>query len=319
MIPERNIAQRLLQRHSLSPPIDVEVFARHYADIEDELLPNGVDGILYYPPQKRPLIILDTSQHPNRRRFTIAHELGHIFIPWHVGTIGCHADQPTLGDDPYWQCEMESNSFASELLMPSRWLQSIVDSSIKKTMAAIMQEVRTAKTSDGAICIALCQILPPGYLFAEVSKDGTVLLSALSKGTAVHALSRGQQIPDEFGHGVSTRESIVSGSKIIHWWHFERGPVSFDDISESSSEILNAILRRHYSEPNLVKIRQQINGIIGSANNSFRSSLPEDLFHCFRDRFVGRPSLRLVIQDPLFDRFLRAKSLEVAARAVEKG
>jgi Zn-dependent peptidase ImmA (M78 family) len=81
---------------------------------------------------KKVSIAVNPSQHPNRQRFTLAHELGHYF---------CHnADDMEYVDGDFriswrnnassagvdWK-EIEANRFAAELLMPERLLRKDVD------------------------------------------------------------------------------------------------------------------------------------------------------------------------------------------------
>lgn len=67
-----------------------------------------------------PGIILAPGQRPERRRFSIAHELGHLFIPTHEsrGTGWCGEEDMTAGADSANTFEWEANDFAAELLMP---------------------------------------------------------------------------------------------------------------------------------------------------------------------------------------------------------
>jgi hypothetical protein len=61
----------------------------------------------------------DASQ-PERRRFTIAHELGHFLLPLHGANAQCaKIDMGILStDDPKRAREAEANRFAASLLMP---------------------------------------------------------------------------------------------------------------------------------------------------------------------------------------------------------
>ena len=78
------------------------------------------------------VIAVNPAHHPNRQRFTIAHELGHFFF--HAG-IEEHVDKDfrvswrRTADSPPgvdWQ-EITANRFAAELLMPTRFLTSDLD------------------------------------------------------------------------------------------------------------------------------------------------------------------------------------------------
>lgn len=64
-------------------------------------------------------IFLKKSLDDNRKKFTIAHELGHFYIPWHSELMfGCDINEIDFKND-YAPREKEANMFAAELLMPS--------------------------------------------------------------------------------------------------------------------------------------------------------------------------------------------------------
>lgn len=97
-------------------------------EIREERL-DGLEGALVTPPDKNGGAILVRFDRPEtRRRFTIAHELGHYVNPWHRSnspsgfrctTADMSTDRFRKGD---FKAEMEAqaNEFAAELLMPSR-------------------------------------------------------------------------------------------------------------------------------------------------------------------------------------------------------
>jgi Zn-dependent peptidase ImmA (M78 family) len=68
-------------------------------------------------------IMLASNQREGRRRFSLAHELGHFFIPSHAKqgpALKCaDADLRARSNDSA-RLEWEANDFASELLMPRR-------------------------------------------------------------------------------------------------------------------------------------------------------------------------------------------------------
>jgi len=108
-----------------SAPINVEKVARElgvqvrFAPFDDEL--SGMihikDGV--------PIIGVNSLHHPNRQRFTIAHELGHLELHKDLITSSVHVDKgfPALMRDATSakgeeKIEIEANQFAAELLMP---------------------------------------------------------------------------------------------------------------------------------------------------------------------------------------------------------
>lgn len=63
----------------------------------------------------RPVILLSAEPSPERRRFTLAHELGHIVLG-HMDRVGVLNREPSPEDDPL---EQAANVFASRLLAPA--------------------------------------------------------------------------------------------------------------------------------------------------------------------------------------------------------
>lgn len=126
--PEIKMARRLLKKHSLTVPFDLKKLVSEYAQVIYKTIPiEGIDGVCINlkNPKKTTKIIVNNSSSIKRQRFTLAHELGHIMIPWHLGTIVDHIDSDqnkSVTDNQYWINEREANLFASELLMPFDWL-----------------------------------------------------------------------------------------------------------------------------------------------------------------------------------------------------
>lgn len=75
---------------------------------------DGNDGISMIIDGK-PQILVSSRVNPGRRRFTIAHELGHIVLG-HVGRYALCNREPSPADNPV---EHEANVFASRLLAPA--------------------------------------------------------------------------------------------------------------------------------------------------------------------------------------------------------
>jgi Zn-dependent peptidase ImmA (M78 family) len=68
-------------------------------------------------------IVVNSRHHPNRQRFTIAHECGHHLLHDDLLRKGVHVDKGVLKRDPLSSSgrdlnEIAANAFAAELLMP---------------------------------------------------------------------------------------------------------------------------------------------------------------------------------------------------------
>jgi Zn-dependent peptidase ImmA (M78 family) len=119
-------AQQLLARLGIqSAPTSVEKIAKalgaqvRYSPFDEEL-----SGMIYVKDGV-PIIGVNSLHHPNRQRFTIAHELGHLELHRQMITSSVHVDKnfPALMRDPKSATgtellEIQANQFAAELLMP---------------------------------------------------------------------------------------------------------------------------------------------------------------------------------------------------------
>ena len=126
--PEERIAARLINRLGLVPRIDVAKIASSLATVTEKRFPYQIDGVSLDLKVigKRPKIWVSRDNGHVRRRFTLAHEIGHILIPWHTGGIIDDLDEPrSRGRGQYRQMEAEANRFAAELLMPTAWVKGL--------------------------------------------------------------------------------------------------------------------------------------------------------------------------------------------------
>lgn len=67
------------------------------------LLPRAQDAVSSWPPDRHPIMVLEDTLPPDRQRFTVAHELGHLLMH----TI------------PAEEQEEQADQFAAECLMPA--------------------------------------------------------------------------------------------------------------------------------------------------------------------------------------------------------
>ena len=130
-----NQTQTLLQNNGVvAPPVPVKRIAKalgaqlRFSPLDDEL-----SGMTYIK-EGTPIIGVNVRHHPNRQRFTIAHECGHLILHKAQITKEVHVDKtfPMLMRDSVSaagvnEMEIEANLFAAELLMPKLFLMKTLD------------------------------------------------------------------------------------------------------------------------------------------------------------------------------------------------
>ena len=110
--------------------INVETICSHYnISIEHKIYPDDTVGQIEFPPNNgaaRIFINPLENNHINRRRFTIAHELGHFFLHKDSTPDGFTDTTRTMSrTTSYWDpVESEANDFAARLLMPEKFILS---------------------------------------------------------------------------------------------------------------------------------------------------------------------------------------------------
>lgn len=105
-------------------PVDVEKIAKQL-NIQEitETDTDKFEGMLVALPDKSAgfINISENIREPTRKRFTIAHELGHYVIPTHESSYNCNKDDTNNYYDKKHPQEIEANHFAAELLMPRKY------------------------------------------------------------------------------------------------------------------------------------------------------------------------------------------------------
>ncbi len=131
LLPEIKMARKVIEKHALNVPFNLDALVKQYATVLYKYIPfDGVDGICLHlkTAGKIPTIIVNQNTPYTRQKFTLAHELGHIIIPWHYGSIIDETDEANHNSNiAYWEVEREANRFASELLMPFHWILTLYE------------------------------------------------------------------------------------------------------------------------------------------------------------------------------------------------
>ncbi|WP_168355923.1 ImmA/IrrE family metallo-endopeptidase [Sphingomonas gei] len=263
--PEERMAARLVERLGLAPPIDVEKLCNSLADLSFRTFPIDIDGLCLdlKIPGKRPKVWVSKAMPPVRRRFTLAHEIGHIIIPWHRGTIIDDIEAPSSGEkNKYREMEAEANRFAAELLMPSAWATGLAERA--DHAAGLMHTLhQIAQVSFPAAFLKTAKFGRPGFVGAEV-RNGLIVRSQRTPGT--------YSLPPEVNASIehvkmeaAYEPRILHGTEVLYYWWQMR-----EDLADPGGDlpdwrkILDGILTEIPAEYRY-KTRASVNAMIGLA------------------------------------------------------
>jgi len=119
-------ALRVLEAYKISEPVvDVTKIAQgEDYEIKEVKMPSEYEGVAGFHDKDKKIIYVASDDSPSRKLFTIAHELGHVFL--------AHPNYSVLfripkKDTEYSVEEQEANSFAAHLLMPTYMVQKYLN------------------------------------------------------------------------------------------------------------------------------------------------------------------------------------------------
>ncbi|MCL2087467.1 MAG: ImmA/IrrE family metallo-endopeptidase [Oscillospiraceae bacterium] len=219
----RKFATGIVNKYNLYPPIEPQkIILDLGCEIREEENNYGIEA--YSILIDNPIVIINPANTFHaRKRFTIAHELAHIYIPWHNGDTKCNTDAPyhLIGGKRYLDTqELEANIFASELLMPSEWVKQIINDIGTNDLRALIRELQNkAETSVMACFYALENSLPSGHLFfvkKEYSDYWKRFLSKRTYTTQLYLNSENEKIMLD-SLCVSKSEFHFSQYDVIHY------------------------------------------------------------------------------------------------------
>ena len=119
-------ARKLVHRIGIPhvPPVSVEILAAKLG-IEIVERPLGRTSALLLRKEGRSICIVHQQHSSRRKRFSIAHEIGHFLLhpPREAYDLFVVARDERSSEGTYIE-EIEANSFAAELLMPEEYLRN---------------------------------------------------------------------------------------------------------------------------------------------------------------------------------------------------
>ena len=328
MEPEEKHAARLIKRHKIVPPYNLEELVSLYAEIEFLPFPKDInaDGISYgLKKLDKPKIYINSSRPKVRQNFTLAHELGHVIIPWHTGNIVSHTDIKVIGEESitesgnyddvdyeYRLIENEANRFAAEILIPSLWLSDMIsDLEVSRIDDFLEEIIDKTRASKDATLIKLFNVLPAGYSCVQIDSDGTITNSFISKDTQVRKPIIGTEYYSEVYPIYKEKIDFSLGNRHYILWTFDQF-VSVPDETDVRTwrEILKSIL----NDLDMQSKMPSINAILPSAFQTNKDKADSEIISIIYHRYSNHKDLKRFIEHPLFDQYVIKRFKELRAK-----
>lgn len=217
----RRRANALREKYKLSVPINLDtIIDQKSIKVLYKENQVGIDGLCQLQRNPPRIILNSEITFEPRLRFTVAHEIGHICIPWHTGVDLCSLDDPYVkiqGQQMINTQELEANVFASELLMPTVWLTQSFELDTEDLSTLVNQISQTANTSIMACFYALENVLPAGNLFFVKNNISEFWKPFYSVNTNCFYISTANAIPFYDRTAYWKNEFQISDYQVIHY------------------------------------------------------------------------------------------------------
>jgi len=150
----------ILVKHQVKPPVDLNAIARDFGitiynlDLGEEIsgqimrdrIKGGKSGFAIY---------INSKHHPNRQRFTLAHEISHFILHRDLIESGVIDDTMYRSQELNSYYESQANRMAADILMPIRLVKTYMPK-----YPRVEELARVFGVSKGAMEIRLKNIKP---------------------------------------------------------------------------------------------------------------------------------------------------------------
>lgn len=324
---EIKLAERLVRDLNLSPPVDIADVASTFADVSFGSLPTkSIDALLLYPDSRhgKPRIIVNAGLGDRRTRFTIGHELAHVYLPWHIGELIHYNTNPLspYDDSINRRREREADAFAAEVLAPASWVEAWINKNpgVPRSVCAgyVYKEARISLT---AAAFAASRFLSDNEcLFYVDAGTGLIRKTHHSSDFLFNVPGFGKSLPANIKHETA-RYELSTPSSILVWCEFQVAQLaSSSTLCADAKSLLETILADSYSSPDEAKRAQQsIAGIFGGLLRDQSEALDDSSISRVFTRIERNNHLQPVAAHPMFADFVRARCKEIIHRRKSDG
>jgi Zn-dependent peptidase ImmA (M78 family) len=302
MSPVEKMAARLLGRHNLMPPYDLNMLVEQYAIVEYHDIPlEKIDGVTIGTKESKPIIIINKSIPETRQKFTLAHELGHIIIPWHTGTTVSHITEDCVEVRPadYWEMEREANQFAAELLLPSSWLLRELKNfaSLEVYLKRLLEKTDVSRD---AMLIKVFNTIDIPVVCMQIIDNSTVKNYKSLTTPKNHDSSKKYPLIEHFSLGDRNYES--------------RCFFNTRSIEETELRSWRELLTQLLNETNSVHLQKSINSKLAFQFQKYRSHSIENIYSLVLQTFEDNLKFKDIVLHPLFSQYVVKRLKELKCR-----
>jgi Zn-dependent peptidase ImmA (M78 family) len=323
-----------VHRYNLSPPVDVQALLEELADVSFEPWPHDCDAIAVgLSGQERPKVFVKSTLPRFRRRFTLAHELGHVRLAWHVGRLSCKPSAQDLTIEPVsamsaitratlnrftMEMEGEATRFASHLLIPQRFIEECAAAG---SVEDFLMNLDTAQVSAFATILRVSRRMLPGFVFVVEQQQPTALASPGTSSPVRH--SETDPATAAVLQRVSHRAGTVRlSARTVHWYQLADFDDDMPEVEDArpTSDLLRQAIGRYagLDKASAEQLFLRINGIAGGVLSKVRFTDAAQALAILRQRFAAETEIQEVIDSDDFDRYLRRKAAERLAGPVRR-
>lgn len=313
------MARRLAELNGLTPPVDVLKLARSLADTKQLQFPDwaSADGLTLNlkVPNQRPLIVVNQRINEFRQRFTLAHEIGHVIIPWHIGDIVDDLNAANNSTNSrYRRLEAEANRFAAELLMPSDWTERICNE-VEHLRGAVITVAEVAQVSLAASALRVLQKGPAGYVVAYTT-DSNIELIGQTEGTKAALPEKGTSVDNLRMTAFEPPEIYPKGKNAIFVWK-ELDSVAPPGCPPDDWRSLLASILNSFPAERRKTLQNQLNAIVGYRLSKHPKGtdvevLYKDVVKAFENRTDHNQDVQIARKHRDFDSYVVARIYERA-------
>jgi hypothetical protein len=319
VFPEARYAELFSAEHGLTPPIDIEEVLSPYADIELDDLPGTADAVLLRRESRKSLIVVSRKLTASRFRFTLTHELGHLVLPWQVGSAFCHPNATYVTSrNLHQEVEAQANRFATELLIPRDWALAELGKRGDDLAERIVNIAQKAGVSPITASLTLGSCFPFPAATCIVDSAGNAQYSTATSDLPIKKDVR-------WWSELSTQRigAVVTSKKFGRYLLFA---ITFDDASpkllrrpaHQAREILGEILDT-VPVADRASLMHTVAGIVGASNSMAPAGAsPSELLTRLQRRFFGRTELTAVTEHRRFREYLRARAFELRDKKIQR-